>query len=268
MDWKNCGRSKPDKALLEEVLVNKRFHWSRLLLTVAAATAISIVPLPSYAARQGDAKPQETVAVFGGSMTDGWLDPRNDSFVRRAFRQRSADTGTNYRYLNYAIPGYTAQRFNEIFPGKYEAILGTTKPEVVVIAWGLENDMNSRYRDSVNTFGSQVHQEIDQALSHHSVVLLVTPPVTQLLETKDRFEVNRYITELFKEGDSFHNMNVVNLDVYHQMQAYMRDHHQTYRLYYGNRWHPNEKGHELAGHILASDLNRTFGNSLIQWRSP
>ncbi|MDQ0189781.1 SGNH/GDSL hydrolase family protein [Alicyclobacillus cycloheptanicus] len=208
----------------------------------------------------------ETVDVFGGSMTDGWLDPTRDSFVHRAFQWRSITTPTRYRYMNYAIPGYTALRFSQRYPGRFQRILFHQHPQVVVIAWGLENDMNSRHRDTVRVFGRAVKQEIAQSLRAHAVVLLVTPPVTKELDTVDHRRVYTYIHELFRVGASFHNPNVIDMNVYQQMQSYMKAHHQTYKQYYGNAWHPNRAGHILAGRILARDLQQHFGNGPIQWK--
>lgn len=211
--------------------------------------------------------PPETVDVFGGSMTYGWVDPANDSFVRRAMATFSADTSTVYYYHNYAIPGFTAQLYEKRWPGRYRRIIQRDRPQAVVLAWGLENDMSSRQHDSVRTFGAAMQREIAQALAAHAVVLLVTPPVTMELSTIDRHRVGQYIHEEFRVGASFHSPDVLNVNVYSQMMGYMHMHHQTYRKYYGNSWHPNRAGHILAGHLLSKDLSRHFGEAPIHWRS-
>lgn len=200
-----------------------------------------------------------TVDVFGGSMAYGWVDPHHDSYLRRAFSLRSRETHVPYKYMNHALPGYTAQWMNQKYAGRYTSLLQRDKPQVAVLSWGLENDLSSKHRDSINTFGRQIRKEISVALKHHCVVLIVSPPMTKLLATTDRHKVGAYISKEFQIGQSFHNSHVVDIRLYHQMWMYIKAHHQTYRLYDGNSWHPNDAGHKLAGRLLASDLEKKFG---------
>lgn len=188
-------------------------------------------------------------------MTVGWVAPHHDSFVRRAFRELSQRTPVQYVYYNYAIPGYTARRYARQFPGRFERIMQTTHPGVVVLAWGLENDIGSRkHRDTALQFGAALHTEIAQALNAHAVVVIVTPPVTKNLATTAWLQVQPYMSEEFSVGQSFHNRSVIEIPLYQLMDAYLLRHHQTYRPYEGNSWHPNRAGHILAGHLLANAL--------------
>lgn len=209
----------------------------------------------------------ETVDVIGGSMAFGWKDPHNDSYTQRAFTYRSLHTRTHYRYINHALPGYTAQWLNEKYPGRYRSWLQHDRPQVVILTWGLENDMSSRHKDSLRTFQNQIRQEISTALHDHAVVLIVSPPITKLLATTDHRRVTDYIDSEFQVGQSFRNPNVVDIHLLEQMQEYMMAHHQTYRRYYGNAWHPNQAGHELAGRLLVDDLNKRFGSGPILFKS-
>lgn len=207
-----------------------------------------------------------TVDAIGGSMAFGWKDPHNNSYLQRAFIIRSRHTHVHYKYINHGIPGFTAKWLNQKYPGQYKAWLTNDQPQVVVLSWGLENDMSSLHRDSLQTFAREMKQEISIALEHHAVVLIVTPPVTKLLATKDRYKVLRYINREFEVGHSFHNTNVVTINLYKQFKGYMNLHHQTCMSYYGNAWHPNQKGHKLAGKILASALEKKFGKGTIDFK--
>jgi hypothetical protein len=149
-------------------------------------------------------------------------------------------------------------------PGQFEAFMKKDKPQIVVFSWGLLNDISSRHKVSVDTFGNAVKKQIAEALAAHTVVLIVTPPVTEESATNDHIKIETYINKLFSVADSFRNPNVINIDVYHQMERYMNAHHQTYKAYYGNSWHPNRAGHILAGELLANDLIQKFGQGPIR----
>ncbi len=209
----------------------------------------------------------EKVDVFGGSMAHGWLDPNDDSYLRRAFATRSESTNTMYDYIDHTIIGETPVMLNQSDPDQYEQWLVQDQPQVVVLSWGLLNSMSSRHAVSATVFASAVKQEIAEALGVHAVVLIVTPPVTEESATVDHAKQEIYLNHLFAVAKSFHNANVVICDVYHQMEVYLAAHGQTYQDYYGNSWHPNQAGHELAGMLLANDLTQAFGDQTILYRS-
>ncbi len=209
---------------------------------------------------------REVVDVFGGSMAYGWKDPRNISYLQRAFESRSKTTSVQYKYINHAIPGFTAEWLNQRYPGKFEAWLKADHPQIVILSWGLENDMSSVHKDSLPIFSKQIREEVSMALAHHAVVLIITPPVTKLLATKDRSKVLSYIHTEFEVGKSFHSPNVLTIRLFHQFKTYMWDHHQTYKPYFGNAWHPNRAGHKLGGILLAADLEKRFGKGPIEFK--
>lgn len=242
-------------------LVNERHFQAATVSTASAAHAPAAITAPI-----NDEARTETVCVVGGSMAYGWKDPHNDSYLRRAFAIRSHETTTNYRYISHAIPGFTADHLNAVDPGAYQRWLLEDKPQVVVLSWGLENDMSSHYRDSIPAFQDAIHNEITEALNAHAAVLVVTPPVTELLATTDHRKVTGFIHAEFQSADSFHNPNVTTINVYGQMNHFLSSHHRTVKPYIGNRWHPNGAGHRLAGDLLAHDLNKRFGNGPILYK--
>lgn len=209
----------------------------------------------------------ETVDIFGGSMAHGWLDPKDNSYLRRAFTARSASTNTNYKYVDHTIIGETPYLLDTKDKSKFISWLKEDKPQIVVFSWGVENSMSSRHRITIEEFTQAVHSEIAQALRDHAVVLIVSPPVTQELVVNDRLKTATWINQLFQVAASFHSKNVYTIDLYHQMQLYLTAHGQTYKNYYGNSWHPNQAGHELAGGILANDLVQSFGFGPILFKS-
>ncbi len=209
----------------------------------------------------------EAVDVFGGSITYGWVDPTHDSFVQRAVATLAASTGVQYHYHNDAIPGFTAKYYEQKFPGRFGRLIKRDHAQIVVLAWGLENDMNSRRTlDTPQAFATALRQEIVQTLAIHAVALVVTPPVTKQLVTVDHSRVYQYIAAEHQVVNALHSPNVVWVNLYTQMDQFLIAHHQSYKLYEGNAWHPNRAGHILAGHILAQDLTRRFGRRPMHWQ--
>lgn len=221
---------------------------------------------PVFPNNLGTKVTNETVDVFGGSMAFGWLDPKDNSYLKRAFSARSTSTNTTYKYVNHAIIGETPYMMQTTTKGQFAKWLKQDKPQVVVISWGIENSMSSRHRTTEQQFISSVHAQIATALKAHAVVLIVTPPVTEESAINDHWKQDQWMKAWFKDIDSFHSKNVYVMDVYHQMEDYMTAHGQTYKDYYGNSWHPNQAGHILAGGILVNDMIQTFGINPITWR--
>ncbi|MDQ0190106.1 SGNH/GDSL hydrolase family protein [Alicyclobacillus cycloheptanicus] len=207
----------------------------------------------------------ETVDVFGGSMAHGWADPHDDSYLKRAFAARQQSTNTNYHIVDRTVDGGQADYFETEKPGLYESDLKTDKPQIVVLSWGLLNDMHAK--SSLAVFDSAIHDQIAKALAVHAVVLLVTPPVTEASQKGDHPMQEVYIAHEIADAQAFHSKNVYVFDVYHQMEAYLKAHHQTWQNYYGDSWHPDAAGHALAGALLANDLVTAFGSGPIRFTS-
>jgi hypothetical protein len=209
---------------------------------------------------------QETVDIIGGSMAHGWLDPKDNSYLRRAFTTRSQSTNTNYKYVDHTFAGETPYLLDTNDKAKFALWLKTDHPQVVVFSWGIENSMSSHHQTSIDQFASGIHDEIAETLKAHATVLIVTPPLTQELVVNDRLMTDIWINRMFQVASSFKSDNVYIEDIDHQMQLYVTAHGKTYKDYYGNSWHPNQAGHELAGNLLANDLVQTFGFGPITFK--
>lgn len=204
---------------------------------------------------------QETVMVIGGSMAHGWKDPHDDSYLKRAFQSLTNSTNTKYIYDDQSIIGGRAvgvQQKNEL-----PTWLNKDKPNIVVISWGLLDDAYDK--TPIDQFANAIHDEISQCLNRDDVVMIITPPVVQATATYYHSKVEAYIEAEFKEAASFQNGNVYCFNLNDEMSKYMAAHGQTYQLYKGDSWHPNQAGHELGGKLLFNDFVQTFGSKPIQY---
>jgi hypothetical protein len=207
----------------------------------------------------------ETVDVVGGSMAHGWKDPNDNSYIKRAFSQLTSSTNTTYKYVDRTTVGGTASWLQQSKPGTFEKWMKADKPQIVVISWGLMNDVSKHTKEK--SFKQAIHQEIAQALQAHAVVLMVSPPVVQASATYDKFPVNQLIAAEFEVAASFHSKNVYTFNLNQQMTNYLAAHNQTYKMYKGDSWHPNQAGHELAGQLLYNDMMQTLGQAPIIWKT-
>lgn len=204
---------------------------------------------------------RETVMVVGGSMAHGWKDPHNDSYLKRAFQSLSQTTNTQYTYVDDTVIGGTAVKLGA---SKFDAELQKAHAQVVVLSWGLLNDVSDK--TPMATFQQAIHDEIATALKAHAVVLMVTPPVVEATATVNATAVANYISGEFQVANSFHNPNIDLFNLNAQMATYMEAHGQTWKTYYGDSWHPNQAGHQLAGHLLYNDIIQTLGQTPIQYK--
>ena len=204
----------------------------------------------------------EKVMVVGGSMAHGWKDPHDDSYLRRAFAALTASTDTTYVYDDRTVVGGSPVTLDR--DGKYQAWLEEDKPQVVVLSWGLLNDIYDK--TPLEAFRQAIADEIEQALAQHAVVLVVTSPVTKATATYNHAEDEAYMQVESDVVASLDNPNVYYLDLNRDMTLYMEAHHQSWKMYYGDAWHPNEAGHALAGRLLFDELVSTFGMGPIEWQ--
>lgn len=203
------------------------------------------------------AKTHDTVMVVGGSIARGSLDPHKNSYIRRAFTALSKDTHTLYSYKDQTLIGGTAASRKAKNPQEFEGWLKADKPQVVVLAWGIMSDLYDKTPKA--EFESAIHTEIQEALQAHAVVFVITPPVVKALATNRHDAGVTYMQEEFDVAKSFHSQSVFTFDVFSQMESYMKAHHQSYQMYYGDNWHPNGLGHQVAGQLLYRDFAQTFG---------
>lgn len=215
----------------------------------------------------------EKVMTIGSSVTEGWMDAgwKNwkkgwfGGYLKRAFSAMTVHTPTHFLVVNHAIIGATPTQMTTLYKGKMTNWLQAVKPNVVVISWGILNDILSK--TPVSVFTSHIHHEILNALDHHAVVLLITPPVTEAALTTYQVQMPQYLQAEIHVAQSFHNSNVYVFNLFDQMNRYMIEHHDLITQYVGNSWHPNAAGHELAGSLLYGDLVEKFGDRPILFHS-
>ncbi len=220
-----------------------------------AATAAS--PASRQLQQKGVQKPI-SVMTIGGSVAHGWNDTKQGGgYLVRAFRALSARTKIPYHIVDRTVVGSNALQVAT----KYPLWLKTVHPQVVVISWGGLND--AWPRTPFSRYEAEVNREIRLALASHASVLVVTPPVTRASYTQYRVGEPLYLDREMSAALQFHSPNVHIFDVFDQMKAYLKEHHQTYVPYMANGWHPNSRGHILAGHILYHDMRAAFGLSPV-----
>ncbi len=203
-----------------------------------------------------------TVIIFGSSVADGWVDPTGGGYLRRAFAQYQNVSAIPYSVISDAVPGAPITQEE----GMYQQWIATQHPQVLVISWGTLDDAHANTPFSV--FDSQVRQQIAMGLAAHAVVLVVTPPVTKASYTTYQIQEPAYLAQEMAVARSFDSPNVYVFNVFAQMKHYLADHNQTYLPYMANSWHPNSRGHELAGNLLVQDMLVQFGLSGIHFVAP
>ncbi|WP_051663319.1 SGNH/GDSL hydrolase family protein [Alicyclobacillus macrosporangiidus] len=192
-----------------------------------------------------------TVMAVGGSAAYGWHDD-GPGYLARAMQALSAQSKVPIYFVNESKVGYGPGKLADAYPG----LLQSVQPQVVMIAWGLLNDIS--HKTPLCTLRSQVRSEIDLALRQHRVVTVVTPPVSVASYTQYRNSEPEYIQNEVEVAESFHSPNVYVVDLFGQMKQYLADHHQTIDIYKSDGWHPNTAGHVLAGQLLAGDLAKVW----------
>lgn len=196
-----------------------------------------------------------TVMVVGGSVAHGWKDPNDDSYLKRAIASYAAATGVNYVYDDKTIIGNTAASMAKNFPGRYRGWILQDHPQVVVISWGLADDLYDK--TALTAFDAALANEINVAITNGAVVLVVTPPVTEDLVHSVR-RVRVMVANELDVVRTTNSPNVYGINLFSQMFDYIPAHGQKYTDYYGDSWHPNAAGHALGGQILYQDLRTQF----------
>lgn len=224
-----------------------------------AHRSVSHQPLAKGAGKRSP-EPLRVVAV-GGSIALGWHDTGwqnwrhgwDGGYLVDAFRWLSRTTGHPYDFIDKAIVGADVK----MVTSRYPQWLRQYDPSLVVLSWGLLNDIH--VGTPLPLFEAEIRREIRQALARHAVVFMVTPPVTEISQTAFRAPMRRFMADELAVARSFHSPDVYIFNVFAQMKHYLRVHHQSYWPYVSNSWHPNHRGHVLAGHILYWDIRRRLG---------
>ena len=222
-------------------------------------TTIQRKPMASRTEKRSP-EPLRVVAV-GGSIALGWHDTGwqnwrhgwDGGYLVDAFRWLSRSTGHPYDFIDKAIVGADVKMVTSRYPGWLQQY----DPSLVVLSWGLLNDIH--VGTPLSLFEAEIRREITQALARHAVVFMVTPPVTEISQTAYRVPFHHFMADELAVARSFHSPDVYIFNVFAQMEHYLTQHHQSYWPYVSNSWHPNHKGHILAGHILYRDIRDRLG---------
>ncbi len=239
--------------------------------TRAAAINHTASAVPSAADRTASAIATERVMTIGGSIAKGWMDTGwqnwrkgwHGGYLTRAFATLSKNTKTHYTIYDRTIVGANARQLATMYAGRYPHWLQSVRPQIVVISWGGLND--ALPKTPIGIYRRDIKAEILQALAVHAVVFIVTPPVTEAGLVTYRVAEPYYLNNEMSVARSLHSPNVYTFSVFNQMKAYLAAHHLTYKPFMATTWHPNARGHKLAGEILFQDLSRRFGSQPIHF---
>ncbi|MHB1628308.1 MAG: SGNH/GDSL hydrolase family protein [Bacilli bacterium] len=237
------------------LLVIVRLYPAAGALSPHAASASKRAPASQ---RTATAKhPTVRVMTIGSSVALGWVDPTGGGYLARAFRSLTALGGAYYKLYVRAQPGAGVLTIAK----QYTSWIKSVKPQIVVISWGALDDLHAK--TPISVFRQQVHWEIQSALAAHAVVFIVTPPITKASYTEYPTQEPFVLDNEMNVAKGFNSNNVYVFDVFDQMKAYLAAHHQTYVPYMADGWHPNAKGHALAGQLLYMDMLRQFGSKTV-----
>ncbi|SIS92672.1 SGNH/GDSL hydrolase family protein [Alicyclobacillus vulcanalis] len=192
------------------------------------------------------------VLVIGSSVARGWKDPKGGGYLHRTFAALSTLTPITYDVIDKAEPGKGVLSIRDTYVGWLE----TYRPQLVCIAWGGLDDLYQHTPMSV--YDEQVRWQIQEALAHHALVMLVTTPVSKASYTSYRASQQALMESEIQVADSFHSPNVYVFNLFDQMKAYLRAHHESVQPLMHDSWHPNARGHALAAELLVKDMLAKF----------
>lgn len=189
------------------------------------------------------------VMAIGGSAAHGWDDAKGfGGYLARTFVSLSSDTKTPFHFTNESVEG----KGPTYYVSRMDGLLKKDKPDMVVISFGLLNDLYDKTPQS--TLNSAVKQEIEDALAAHATVVIVTPPITGASYVEFKNTEWGAIEQEIKTAESLKNPNVHIIDLFTPMKKYLAVHKQTWQMYAADGWHPNEAGHKLAATILTHEF--------------
>jgi len=195
------------------------------------------------------------VLIVGGSAAAGWVDRGGLGYVARGVIGYGAQAGFDFQVTNRAIPGapvvdgtvkqHLGQWVRRLGPGG-----------VVVLAWGLLNDMRLGTRPA--RIRQALARQIRTALRASDVVVVVTPPVTRPPLVQALRRESRLVILEIATAQSLHWPRVYVANVFRKQRRYPRAHHLADKPLLHGLWDPDTKGHRLAGRLLM----RTFRHIL------
>lgn len=191
-----------------------------------------------------------TVLIVGASSARGWKDADNNGYLDRAFADLATPHGTDYHVINEAIPGAKIAQVKR----QYREWIQRYYPDVVVISWGMLNDLHAH--TPLKQFLADVQTEIEIARANDAAVIVVTPPVSEASYADYASSQSQFSDAVVQLVTKMHTHQVVAIDLFSNMKAYLQTHNIDIRLLSADGWHLNTAGHTLAGHILFDDLVR------------
>ncbi|KYP80972.1 SGNH/GDSL hydrolase family protein [Ferroacidibacillus organovorans] len=238
----------------------RRRHQRILRNRVIAGVFLAVILLfavgghLTYALHRSVSKPKALpkgpirVMAIGSSVAKGWDDKTGGGYLARGVAGYAKGVHHALPFVNHAVEGETAEAALPLLPSWIKAI----HPNVLLISWGMLDDATAKTPLSV--FSRTIRQEISLAIANHETVWVVTPPVTPASYTVNRVSEAQYVSTELAVAHSYPAREVSVFDVFNQMKAYIASHHQNYKMYAADAWHPNTAGHVLAGRLLAHDL--------------
>ncbi len=189
------------------------------------------------------------VDVFGGSIAAGWVDTKG-GYISRALRGWARLSHVHVALAHRADPGMSIMQMSS----RFSAVIAQTRPNWVILSWGGLNDAVDH--TSVSAFQQALRAEIQTALKGGAqFVWVVTPPVTAAAAINGpKATPDLYFEAEQSVAASLHDPRVAMCPVYSQMMSWLQQHGQSYQPYQANGWHPNAKGHALAGQLLLQDM--------------
>ncbi|QQE78226.1 SGNH/GDSL hydrolase family protein [Alicyclobacillus sp. SO9] len=193
------------------------------------------------------------VLVVGASTAHGWHDTKGNGYLARAFDTLTSTEGVAYRVVDKAIPG---ARIAEVSP-RYTGWLRQYHPNVVVISWGLINDLKAR--TPYTSFLYDLQNEIDKALQANAKVFVITPPISRYSYTDFAAQQEELTRAEIHLVQRLQNPDVVSIDLFEQMKNTIASSNVPYQQYCASdSAHPNTRGHILAGRLLTADLANIY----------
>lgn len=190
------------------------------------------------------------VVAIGGSTASGWDDTKSEGgYLVRTFRDLSQPGARNtYPFTNESVEGRGPIQYVTKLPD----ILQKDKPKLVVISFGMLGDLDKKTPEK--QVNEALVQEVKDALASNAVVAFVTPPVTGASYSEFKSTEGPVLQSEMQAIEQIHSPNVHVVDLFTQMKAYLASHHQNWKTYAADGWHPNAAGHQLAASLLEQDL--------------
>jgi hypothetical protein len=163
--------------------------------------------------------------------------------------------GVEFAIFNHAIIG--AKVANPAVNRPYRSWLEQTPGGIVVLAWGLLNDLNAG-TPPTKIVGTIRHQ-IGLALATGHPVYVVSPPPTTASFIRYRSVEPRLWHRIEIAAQALHSSNVHVINVLGPETQYLERHHLPIARFMATYWDPNTRGYQLAARFLEQALEKDKG---------